>query len=152
MCLTCSLHCTMMRQGNTLNQTLVFRLTSWQTSPWVLPSTATLQGWGYRQDTDSKDPTTGPHAYKRNILIIELPTQSYINPFYEKKNMLGSGVACPSTWKAEADRFLNSSPAWSTEWVPGQQGQYRETLFRNKQIKERKTHIKWKLLSEHMIC
>jgi hypothetical protein len=31
----------------------------------------------------------------------------------------------PSTWEAEAGRFLNSRPAWSTEWVPGQPGLHR---------------------------
>jgi hypothetical protein len=34
----------------------------------------------------------------------------------------------PSTWEAEAGRFLSSSPAWSTERVPGQPGLHRETL------------------------
>jgi hypothetical protein len=41
----------------------------------------------------------------------------------------------PSTWEAEAGRFLSSRPTeseaywvWSTEWVPGQPGLYRETL------------------------
>ena len=34
----------------------------------------------------------------------------------------------PSTPEAEAGRFLSSSPAWSTEWVPGQPEIYRETL------------------------
>ena len=40
-------------------------------------------------------------------------------------------VACafnPSTWDAETGRFLSSRSAWSTEWVPGQPGLYRETL------------------------
>ena len=32
----------------------------------------------------------------------------------------------PSTW--EAGRFLSSRPAWSTKWVPGKPGLYRETL------------------------
>jgi hypothetical protein len=36
----------------------------------------------------------------------------------------------PSTWEAEAGRFLSSRPAWSTKWVPGQPGLYRETLSR----------------------
>jgi hypothetical protein len=31
---------------------------------------------------------------------------------------------------AEASRFLSLRPAWSTEWVPGQPGLYRETLSR----------------------
>jgi hypothetical protein len=34
----------------------------------------------------------------------------------------------PSTWEAEAGGFLSLSPAWSTEWVPGQPGLYRKTL------------------------
>jgi hypothetical protein len=34
----------------------------------------------------------------------------------------------PSTWEAEAGGFLSSRPVWSTEWVPGQPGLYRETL------------------------
>jgi hypothetical protein len=34
----------------------------------------------------------------------------------------------PSTWEAEAGRFLSSRPAWSTKWVLGQPGLYRETL------------------------
>jgi hypothetical protein len=34
----------------------------------------------------------------------------------------------PSTWEAEAGGFLSSRPAWSTKWVPGQPGLYRETL------------------------
>jgi hypothetical protein len=38
-----------------------------------------------------------------------------------------------STWEAEADGFLSSSPAWSTERVPGQPGLYRETLSQKQQ-------------------
>jgi hypothetical protein len=38
----------------------------------------------------------------------------------------------PSTQGAEAGRFLSSRPAWSTEWVPGQPGLYREILSRKK--------------------
>jgi hypothetical protein len=47
----------------------------------------------------------------------------------------------PITWEAEAGRFLSSRPAWSTEWVPGQPGLYRETLSpktKKKGKKERK--------------
>jgi hypothetical protein len=33
-----------------------------------------------------------------------------------------------STWEAEAGGFLSLRPAWSTKWVPGQPGLYRETL------------------------
>jgi hypothetical protein len=35
-------------------------------------------------------------------------------------------VVHASTWEAEAGGFLSSRPAWSTEWVPGQPGLYRE--------------------------
>jgi hypothetical protein len=34
----------------------------------------------------------------------------------------------PITREAEAGGFLSSRPAWSTKWVPGQPGLYRETL------------------------
>ena len=36
----------------------------------------------------------------------------------------------PGTWEAEAGGFLSLSPAWTTEWVPGQPGLHRETLSR----------------------
>jgi hypothetical protein len=38
----------------------------------------------------------------------------------------------PSTQEAEAGGFLSLRPAWSTTWVPGQAGLYRETLSRKK--------------------
>jgi hypothetical protein len=44
----------------------------------------------------------------------------------------------PSTWEAEAGRFLSSRPAWSIERIPGQPGLYRETLSRKKQNKKTK--------------
>jgi hypothetical protein len=44
----------------------------------------------------------------------------------------------PSTWEAEAGRFLSLRPAWSTKWVLGQPGLHRETLSR-KQTKQNKT-------------
>jgi hypothetical protein len=50
----------------------------------------------------------------------------------------------PSTWEAEAGGFLSSRPAWSTEWVPGQPGLYRETPSRktkNKQTNHTHTHL-----------
>ena len=47
----------------------------------------------------------------------------------------------PSTWEAEAGRFLSSRPAWSTECAPGQPGLYRETLSpkknKNQKIKQK---------------
>jgi hypothetical protein len=46
----------------------------------------------------------------------------------------------PSTWEAEAGRFLSLRPAWSTKLVPGQPGLYRETLSQktNKQTNKNK--------------
>jgi hypothetical protein len=44
----------------------------------------------------------------------------------------------PSTWEAEAGRFLSSRPAWSTEWVPGQPGLYRENLSQTNKQKPKK--------------
>jgi hypothetical protein len=55
--------------------------------------------------------------------------------------MGGGGVVVhafnPST-QEEAGRFLSSRPAWSTVWVPGQPGLYRETLSRKRKEKKRK--------------
>jgi hypothetical protein len=39
----------------------------------------------------------------------------------------------PSTQEAEAGGFLSLRPAWSTRWVPGQPGLYRETLSQKDQ-------------------
>jgi hypothetical protein len=58
---------------------------------------------------------------------------------------VGAHAFNPSTQEAEAGRFLSLRPAWSTKWVPGQPGLYRETLSRktnkqtNKQTKQNKT-------------
>jgi hypothetical protein len=43
-----------------------------------------------------------------------------------------------STWEAEAGGFLSSSPAWSTELVPGQPGLHRKTLSRKKKKRKKK--------------
>jgi hypothetical protein len=47
----------------------------------------------------------------------------------------------PSTQEAEAGRFLSLRSAYSTKWVPGQPGLYRETLSR----KTKKKKLKWGL-------
>jgi hypothetical protein len=48
----------------------------------------------------------------------------------------------PGTWEAEAEAeaggFLNSRPAWSTKWVPGQPGLRRETLSQNNNNNKKK--------------
>ena len=43
----------------------------------------------------------------------------------------------PSTWEAEAGRFLSSRTAWFTECVPGQPGLHRETLSRKNKKKNK---------------
>jgi hypothetical protein len=58
-----------------------------------------------------------------------------INKSLKKKKISGAVVAHafnPSTWEAEAGRYLSSRPAWSTERVPGQTGLHRETLSQKK--------------------
>ena len=35
-------------------------------------------------------------------------------------------------WEEEAGRFHILWPAWSTEWIPGQPGLYKETLSQKK--------------------
>jgi hypothetical protein len=52
----------------------------------------------------------------------------------------------PSTWEAEAGRFLSLRPTWSTEWVPGQPGLHRETLSWKQTNKQ--TNNKMALLTE----
>jgi hypothetical protein len=47
----------------------------------------------------------------------------------------------PSTLEAEAGGFLSSRPAWSTDWVPGQPGLHRETLFRKTKNKTKQNLI-----------
>jgi hypothetical protein len=53
----------------------------------------------------------------------------------EKQNTLGvvAHAFNLSTREAETGRFQSLRPAWSTKWVPGQPGLYRETLSWKKQ-------------------
>ena len=44
----------------------------------------------------------------------------------------------PSTREAEAGGFMSSRPGWSTKWVPGQPGLYREILSRKTKPKKKK--------------
>jgi hypothetical protein len=58
----------------------------------------------------------------------------------------------PSTRKAEASGFLSSRPAWSTKWVPGQPGLYRETLSRkNNNSPHQAQRIRCKLLATALV-
>jgi hypothetical protein len=50
----------------------------------------------------------------------------------------------PSTREAEAGRFLSSKPAWSTKWVPGHPGLYRETLSQKNKTNNKQTNKKSK--------
>ena len=47
----------------------------------------------------------------------------------------------PSTWEAEAGRYLSLGPAWSWEWVPGQPGLHRETLSQTSQKNKQKKRM-----------
>jgi hypothetical protein len=60
----------------------------------------------------------------------------------------------PSTWEAEAGRFLSSRLAWSTKWVPGQPELYRETLSWKKQnkTKQNKTKQNQKTKPKYLYC
>jgi hypothetical protein len=50
----------------------------------------------------------------------------------------------PSIREAEAGGFLSSRPAWSTKFVPGQPGLYRETLSpKEKKIDTKKIIHLW---------
>jgi hypothetical protein len=71
-------------------------------------------------------------------------------PWATKLELLPGVVAHafnPSTREAEAGRFLSSRPAWSTKWVPGQPGLYRETLSRKNKNKKRTLKMADKLLA-----
>jgi hypothetical protein len=48
----------------------------------------------------------------------------------------------PSTWEAEAGKFLSSRPAWSTEGVPGQPRVHRETLSRKTKTNKQKMIVR----------
>jgi hypothetical protein len=65
--------------------------------------------------------------------------QEFLSLLYVFKNKLYKpGVVAhafnPSTWEAEAGRFLSLRPDWSTKWVPGRPGLHRETLSRKTKI------------------
>ena len=59
-----------------------------------------------------------------------------------KNQILGvvAHIFNPSIQEAEAGRFLGSRPPWSTKWVLGQPGLFRETLSR-KNTKKKKEKL-----------
>jgi hypothetical protein len=59
----------------------------------------------------------------------------------------------PSTQEAEAGGFLSSRLAWSTEWVPGQPGLYRETLSqKEKKRKKKKKRMHIIFFNDSIMC
>ena len=79
------------------------------------------------------DPSTFPLLHLHVFFLSLSRKKSQI----KNSNQLGMVVHTfnPSTWEAEAGWFLSSRPAWSTEWVPGQPGLYRETLSQKTKTK-----------------
>jgi hypothetical protein len=77
------------------------------------------------------------------ICLFKLLIRSWFNfvEWYILRKISEPGVVVhafnPSTQEAEAGRFLSSRPAWSTKWVTGQPGLYRETL--SQKTKQNKT-------------
>jgi hypothetical protein len=68
--------------------------------------------------------------------VLKQKTDLKLFQMLKEESIYGRAVVAysfnPSTWEAEAGGFLNSRPAWSTEWVPGQPGLHRETLSQKK--------------------
>jgi hypothetical protein len=129
---------------------MYFGLEKWVSAQW---HTALLvgQSWTLRTHISNTLPLT-PAAGDLMPLIWEHPhlcahahkekgAQS-INKNKLKKKIKPVVVAHafnPSTPEAKAGGFLSSRPAWSTKWVPGRPGLYRETLSqRTKQNKKPK--------------
>ena len=60
----------------------------------------------------------------------------------------------PSTWEAEAGRFMSLRPAWTTEWVPGQPGLHRESLSQAVEkkhlTKSTREHSSWSELGAYI--
>jgi hypothetical protein len=91
-----------------------------------------------------------PHIQGHRRTRVRVHTHTHTHKCNNESEHLSQAVVVhpfdPSTWEAEAGRFLSLRPAWSTEWVPGQPGLHRETLFwKNKQTNKQKTkqNKKW---------
>jgi hypothetical protein len=88
------------------------------------------------------------HQMRDGVAIPQSHLWPIIVPVWKNYRPTGWAVVVqafnPSTLKAEEGRFLSSRSAWSTKWVPGQPGLYRETLSQknkqtNKQTNKHKT-------------
>jgi hypothetical protein len=89
----------------------IYLKVAWRRLFWVcLPSLCNLQSRSIRHSWKEK--------YKKNSVVLGMVAHAFN----------------PSTQEAEAGGFLSSRAAWSTEWVPGQPGLYRETLSQKKKI------------------
>jgi hypothetical protein len=73
---------------------------------------------------------------QKSFLLYWIPTSWWMKTY--SRWAVVAHAFNPSTWEAEAGGFLSSRPAWSTEWVPGQPGLYRETLSRKTKKKKKK--------------
>jgi hypothetical protein len=142
---------------------------TWTSQPWQLPPNTSqspkLSQWQLADILMWRSHSVSINKSKQRCMG---KRKLWHNHYWEHKNMLlkssavgkwkswsdtkfktrESGVVAhafsTSTREAEAGGFLSSRPAWSTEWVPGQPGLYRETLSRktkkqtNKQTKQNK--------------
>jgi hypothetical protein len=65
--------------------------------------------------------TPGAHrSQKRTSESLEMELQTIMIHHMGAGTWTVVRAARPSTWEAEAGRFLSLRPAWSTKWVPGQ--------------------------------
>jgi hypothetical protein len=78
--------------------------------------------------------TSLKHIFERHVLKFQ--TRAIHVKLFLKPGMVVHAFN-PSTQEAEAGGFLSSRPSWSTKWVPGQPGLYRETLFRKTKKKKK---------------
>ena len=69
-------------------------------------------------------------SHYRGKCLSESQTENQKKKKQKTKNKKTKKPFNPSTRESEAGRFLSLRRAWSTKWVPGQPGLYRETLSR----------------------
>jgi hypothetical protein len=84
--------------------------------------------------------------YSKSYIYTNLWAHIHIPLKYRYSQAVVVHAFNPSTWEAEAGKFLNLRPARSTEWVPGQPGLYRETLSqktKQNKTKHNTTQIQW---------
>jgi hypothetical protein len=105
----------------------------------------TNRNQNYLAWSEYSNPTAASPGYPNTLEKQDSDLKSYLMMLVEdiKKDINNSlkeimaHAFNPSTWEAEADRFLGWRTAWSKESVLGQPGLHRETLSR-KPKKEKK--------------